>query len=271
MHGPESIEQLATPARQLSFRPIVARWPGFLKCPVRVARRSVRWLAQQREHSVKDKTFLNAIAVLVVLAGAAVTAMASYHDKGTATVVSNVSASIEAYNYDEDGEVNGFMDSTGAILTFNKPVCGGVGSLGAPGNSITYSGILETFVLPPNEVDVSTFSNIITGATYPPPAIPKPRPYPSTTGTVLQLNYDVETGTINGFAFSTTSGTVLVDVGQPSPALAAALSGALKGSATVVGTLEAPPRCAPVGTVSGEVDASSVNLSGMQYVIRDNR
>src|ERR1039457_1710470 len=104
-------------------------------------------------------TFFNAAAVFTVLAASAVTGMAD-NDHAPTTTVGPVTAAITQLNYDESGGmVNGFLVGTNVLLTFSKPVCGGIGTLGAVGNSVTYSGSAQTFTSGFQTVNVTLFTN----------------------------------------------------------------------------------------------------------------
>jgi len=217
---------------------------------------------------MKHKPFLNASAVFLVLAAAsAVTAMADEHQTNTpATPVGPVTASIAQLNYDESGgTVNGFLAGT-YLLTFSKSVCGGIGTLGVVGNSVTFSGTTQTST-GIEAVNVTSFTNGT--ITYPPATTStKPSAYPATPGTITQINYNPENGAIDGFVFTPTTGPkVFVDIGTPSATLAPLLT--VGASVTVTGTLEAPGACAPTGTIS-EVDASSLTIGSTAYPIGGN-
>lgn len=209
----------------------------------------------------------NAAAVLTVLTAGTVTAMADDHSTALSTPVGPVTASITQLNYDESGgTVTGFLAGT-YLLTFSKSVCGGIGTLGVVGNSVTFSGTTQvpTGIVP---VNVTSFTN---GTIAYPPATTttKPSAYPATSGTITQLNYNPESGAIDGFVFTPTTGTkVYVDIGTPSTTLAPLLT--VGASVTVTGTLEAPGTCAPIGTIS-EVDASSLTIGSIAYPIGGHR
>lgn len=228
---------------------------------------------------MKRRTFFNAAALLTVLAGSAVVAVA--HDNLAAsalpTPVLNVMATITQLNYDESvGLVNGFLVGNNVLLTFAKPVCGGIGTLGAVGNSVTYSGSARTLASGFEIVNVTSFTNNTTTVTYPPaPIFTKPVAYPLTAGTITQLNYDPENGVIEGFLFTPTPGPsatpsavpsarpeVLVDIVFPNATLMPLLT--VNASLSVAGTMQAPGGCAPAGAIP-EVYASSLVIGSKTY------
>jgi hypothetical protein len=214
---------------------------------------------------MKHGIFFRGAALFTILVGGAVTGSAA--DPFTPpTPVGPVTAPIAQLNYsDLGGTVNGFLIGTNTLLTFLKPVCGGIGTLGAVGNSVTYSGSAFTSPSGFQTVNVTSFTNGT--IKYPPTTTPsKPSAYPSTSGTIVQLNYEPESGAINGFVFKPASGpTVLVDIGFAN----ATLTPLLKANAavTVVGTLEATPQCAPPAGTIPEVYASSLTISGTAYPV----
>jgi hypothetical protein len=203
-----------------------------------------------------------ATAVFTLLAGSAVTALAEHAP--AVTSVGPIPATIMQLNYGENGAVNGFVVGTNVLLTFLKPVCGGIGTLGTVGNNVTYSGTALTSTSGFETVIVSSFTN--GSITYPTATPPKPTAYPATTGTIKQLNYDAENGSIDGFVFTPTSGPqVFVDLEHVSATLAPKLT--VGTSLSVTGTLEPAPSCAVIGSISTVV-ASSLTISGTTYPIR---
>jgi len=207
-----------------------------------------------------------AIAALMVLSVSSVTASSP---PNAAMPVGPVTANILALNYDESGMVNGFVVSTGIVLAFPAAACSGIGTLGAVGNSVTYSGAEETLGSGLKVVNVSSFTNNTTPATYPPGPNPKPVAYPLIAGIVTALNYSLETGLVNGFLFTPSGGSVvLVDIGDfTSSSLRAALS--VGTSVSVEGVLLQPGTCAPAGTTS-EIVASSVKIGAKVYPIQNS-
>jgi hypothetical protein len=216
---------------------------------------------------LKQRTFLHAAALFVVLVGNAVVAMADDNNNNAPISVGPVTASITQLNYnDVGGTVNGFLIGTNVLLTFLKPVCGGIGTLGAAGNSVTYSGLAFTFTSGFQTINVTSFTNHTTSVTYPSATTPsKPTPYPLTAGTIVQLNYS-ENGGLGGFVFEPTSGPkVLVDVGYANATLTPLLK--VGAAVSVVGTMEATPACPPpMGTIP-EVYASSLTIGSTKYPV----
>src|ERR1700733_13921544 len=131
-------------------------------------------------------------------------------DPVTATTITNATGTIAQVNYNESGAT---------VQSFLTTVCAGVASLGAAGNSVTYSGTALTFSSGFQSVTVSSFTNNTTKATYtkPSPSPSKPAAYPATAGIIDQLNYDT-TGSIDGFVFTPTGSTtkLFVDI-SPRP------------------------------------------------------
>lgn len=214
---------------------------------------------------MKYGTFFYGAALFTILVSGAVTGLAE--DPFTPpTPVGPVTASIAQLNYsDLGGTVNGFLIGTNTLLTFLKPVCGGIGTLGVAGNSVTYSGSAFTSASGFQTVNVTGFTNGT--IKYPPAVTPaKPSAYPSTSGTIVQLNYEPESGAINGFVFKPASGpTVLVDIGFANATLTPLLK--VGAAVTVVGTLEATPQCAPPAGTIPEVYASSLTIDGKAYPV----
>ena len=90
--------------------------------------------------------------------------------------------------------MEGFLPGTNILLTFPTNVTGGIGTLGAVGNSVTYSGTAETSTTGFEAVRVTTFTNNTTKVTYSSStATTTKKAYGPTSGTVKQLNYDAET------------------------------------------------------------------------------
>jgi hypothetical protein len=181
----------------------------------------------------------------------------------TTTTVTSVAGTIAGLNYNEAGAtVDGFLIGSNVLLTFGKPVCGGIGTLGKVGDNITYSGVAVTYSSGFQTVHVTSFTN--GSITYPPPAPAKPAAYSAVAGSITQLNYS-DFGFVDGFLFTPSSGSpVFVNVGMPSSTLAPLLK--VGAAVTVTGMLEPAPQCAATGTVS-EVDATSLTIGSTAYPI----
>jgi hypothetical protein len=194
-----------------------------------------------------------------------VTALADGGHPTAPVPVGPTTGQISQVNYQEvGGAVNGFLIGANTLLTFQKPVCGGTTTLGAAGNTVTYSGLAETLSSGFQIVSVTSFTNGT--ITYPPtPSAAKPSAYPLTAGTITQLNYDPESGAINGFVFTPASGpAVFVTLGHVSSTLAPLLtSGA---AVSVTGTTLPSFSCAAAGSLA-EVYASSLTIGKTAYPI----
>ena len=207
---------------------------------------------------------MNRVFVLpfsIVLSTLAASAFDGQGQAVTITAVTNVSGTIQQVNYSESGgPVESFLLGSNVILVFPGNVCNGVGSLGVAGNMVTYSGNAITYSTGFQTVNVTSFTNNTTKATYTQPTPAKPSAYPATTGTIKQLNYG-NNGAINGFLFSVgTSTTLFVDIGErPNATLTPLLK--VGASVTVTGTVDPPVACAPTGTLT-EVDASTLVING---------
>jgi len=221
-----------------------------------------------RMNTYKTLRTVAAITTLAALAaGSACAGSSSSTTTVTTTTVGPVNATITALNFDESGgRVNGFMVGTNVLLTFPKPVCGGIGALGAVGNSVTYSGTSYAYSTGMQVVKASSYTN---GTITFTPAVRTPSAaYASTAGAITQLNYG-DNGSVNGFVFTPTSGSkVFVSFRSVSTTLAALLT---KGAAvSVAGTLESADPCLPTGTIS-EVEASSIIVGGTTYAVGGGR
>lgn len=210
-----------------------------------------------------------AFFALTALASAAIFAQELDAPQPGVTTVTNATGTITQVNYGSGGSVNGFLIGTNLLLTFrgNAPVA----TLGAVGNSVTYSGTefsnsAGTFTY----VDVTSFTNTTTKAAWSnsgPQATP-PSSYGPTTGVVKQLNYDT-TGAIDGFLFLPTGATSPIFV-QTGVVNNTALKTALVVGATVsvTGTTESQPAsmCMLAGGLTA-VDASSLAFGSTTYVL----
>lgn len=178
----------------------------------------------------------------------------------TMTTITNATGTIVQANYNESGgAVQSFLLSGNVVLSFTSAPCAGVASLGAAGNSVTYSGTGVMYASGFQSVTVTSLTNARTGVTYAQPVTVKPTPYATTAGVIKQLNYHFD-GTVNGFLFTPTGGAsaIFIDIG---PFSNSTLTPLLKVGAavSVTGTLEPPVACSAAGTPS-EVDASSLTF-----------
>lgn len=196
--------------------------------------------------------------------------LTSYDDAtSTTTTVTNATGTISQLNYGADGSVQGFLLGTNTLLFFPSNICAGIASLGAAGNSVTYSGTSFTNSGGFTIVEVSSFTNTSTKATFSTSASkPKPAAYGPTSGTVKQLNYDAS-GDVDAFVFMPSGATtpLLVETGIVK---STALKTALVVGATVSVTGQTQPglasMCAPAGALS-VVEADSLTIGGTNYVI----
>jgi len=184
----------------------------------------------------------------------------------TPVSLTNVTGTIAQLNYDANGSVNGFLIGTTTLLTFATNVCGGLGTLGAVGNSVTYSGTQISLSSGFQTVTVSSFTNNTTKAAYT-RALPKASTFGPTPGTVKQLNYDGQ-GNIDGFLFAATGTTtpIFVSTGtRASTTLKPLLT--LNGPATVTGTTSTSLAACSAASELEAVDATALTLGGQTIVI----
>jgi hypothetical protein len=183
------------------------------------------------------------------------------------TSVGPVVGTITALNYDADGRtVNGlFIGATDTMLTFERPVCGGVGSLGKINDSVTYSGSEESFSSGFNSVRVTSYTDGSIKYSHAAPAAPTA--YALTAGKITALNYDPRDGAIDGFFFTPTSGAeVFVDIGHVNNTVAELLAGT-PPVALSVGGVELPPPLCPKSAAIGVVVASSLKIGETAYPV----
>jgi hypothetical protein len=187
---------------------------------------------------------------------------------GTTTTVTNATGTISQLNYGSDGSVEGFLLGTSTLITFPTNVAGGVASLGAVGNSVTYSGNANTNSSGFESVRVTSFTNNTTKATYSSSTAPTSTTYGPTSGTIKQLNYG-DDGSIDAFVFTPSGGTtsILVETGTvTNSALKTALT--VGAMVSLTGTTYSP--AASMCTVTGSltvVDANTLVIGGSTYVI----
>ena len=183
----------------------------------------------------------------------------------TTTTVTNVTGTITQLNYGDDGEVQGFLIGTDVLLTFPSNICGGVSTLGAVGNSVTYSGTASTAASGFESVQVSSLTNNTKKATYTAPTT-TPTTYGPTSGTVKQLNY-ADDGSIDGFVFTASGNTLFVSIGYTSSTTLTAL---LTVGATVSVTGTTSPSmsaCSSTGALES-VAASALTIGSTTVVIQ---
>ena len=183
--------------------------------------------------------------------------------------VTNATGTISQLNYGTDGTVDGFLLGPNLLLDFPEKVSGGVASLGAAGNSVTYSGEAITNLSGFQTVRVTSFTNNTTKATYSsstkPPA---PAAYGPTSGTVKQLNYDTD-GTVDSFVFAPSGSTtpILVVTGPvTNPTLKSALTVGATVSVTGTTVPTTPGTCTVAGSLT-VVDASSLAINGTTFIL----
>lgn len=189
-------------------------------------------------------------------------------DNSSITSVGPVTGTITALNYDADGRtVNGlFIGATNTMLTFERPVCGGVGSLGKVDDSVTYSGSEVSFSSGFNSVRVTSYTDGSITYSHTTPAL-APTRYALTAGKIKALNYDPRDGAINGFFFTPTTGPeAFVDIGHVNGTVAGLLAGAVPVALSVTGAELPPPPCAKTAPI-GVVVASSLTIGGAVYAV----
>lgn len=185
----------------------------------------------------------------------------------TSSTVTSVTGTITQLNYGNGGQVTGFLIGTDVLLNFPPNICGGAGTLGAVGNSVTYSGTAFTATSGFESVQVSSFTNNTTSATYTAPTSTATT-YGPTSGTVKQLNYSGD-GSINGFLFTAGSSTLFVSIGYTSNT---SLSSLLTAGASVSVTGKVAPgmsTCSSTSTGALEsVNATSLTIGSTTIVIQ---
>ncbi len=140
------------------------------------------------------------VTLLAVWCGSAVSGVAQPYNTYRNTVT-DATGTITQLNYDNNGNVQGFLVGTNILLLFPTNICGGIGALGVAGNSVTYSG--SVFMEKSGgfeSVEVTSFTNNSTKATYTVPGY-NFTSYGPASGTVKQLNYDAG-GSLDGFLFT---------------------------------------------------------------------
>ena len=224
---------------------------------------------------MKRRTILDAAAIftMAIFGSATLCAQADEfapgYNPGTTTTVTNVTGTITQLNYGNDGTVDGFLIGTNILLSFPRPPAGGIGTLGAAGNSVTYSGTATTNSAGFESVRVSSFTNNTTKATYTPPTTaPTPVTYGPTTGTVKQVNYDAQ-GNISGFLFTPTgaSAPILVNTGfEASATLKPLLTTGVAVTVNGISEIANPAACTSSGALA-VVQATSLTIGSQTIVI----
>jgi len=212
---------------------------------------------------MKSKVHLSAIALSILMAGASHNALGQ-QTNATTTTVSDVTGTISQLNY-SNGEVDGFLIGTNTLLSFSGGICGGVSTLGAAGNSVTYSGNAVTSSSGFESVQVTSFANNTTKATYTAPASPSTA-YGPTSGTVKQLNYGGD-GLVNGFLFAASGSSSVIFVSTGPTSTTTLLSVLTVGvTVSVTGTTSANmSACASSGALES-VNASSLTIGSTTVV-----
>lgn len=183
------------------------------------------------------------------------------------TTVTNASGTISQLNYNEQGYVDGFVLGGTTLIRFPSRVCSGVGSLGAVGNTVTYSGSAVTNASTGLQaVRISAYTNTTTAASYTPPTAPTTSAYAATAGTITLLNYD-RAGAINGFVFTPSGSTTALLVKFGGAVRNTTLTSLLVAgsAATVTGTTtEGETHCGATAAV-GTVQATTLVVGGSTF------
>jgi hypothetical protein len=188
----------------------------------------------------------------------------------TTTTVTSVTGTITQLNYGSDGAIEGFLIGSTTLLAFPTNVTGGIGTLGAVGNSVTYSGTEVTTSAGFSSVRITSYTNNTTKVTYSSSTTtPTTTAYGPTSGTVKQLNFNGD-GSIESFVFSASgSSTPLLVV--TGPGASATLKPLLLSGTTVsvTGTEQAatPTSACVASGVLTVVHASSLIISSQTIVI----
>src|SRR5258708_4656797 len=106
------------------------------------------------------------ITALLCLTGIHAQAQADASTTTTTTTVTSFTVTITQVNYGTDGAIEGFLIGSTTLLTFPTNVSGGIGTLGAVGNSVTYSGTEVTTSTGFSSVRVTSYTNNTTKVTY---------------------------------------------------------------------------------------------------------
>jgi hypothetical protein len=215
---------------------------------------------------MKRSTILGAAVFVGIWAGNAITGYAQGAEATTTTTVTGATGTITQLNYGNNGEVQGFLIGTNVLLSFQSNICGGLSILGVVGNSVTYSGSAVTATSGFESVQVSSFTNNTTKATYTATTATTPA-YGPTSGTVKQLNYAMGGG-IDGFLFTASGSTAPILVFTGANAGTALTSLLTVGSTvSVTGTTAVGmSACSSTATLES-VNASSLTIGSQTIVI----
>jgi hypothetical protein len=213
-------------------------------------------------------TILSALAVCAMWTGGALNGIAQGTDpaSGTSTTVTNATGTITQLNYGNNGEVQGFLVGTNILLSLPANICGGISSLGAVGNSVTYSGTAFTASSGFESVRVTSFTNNTTKATYTAPTNTSTA-YGPTSGSIAQLNYS-DGGTIDGFLFTASGSTAPIFVAT-GPGTSTTLTSLLTVGAavSVTGTTFGNMGACSSTSALEVVNASSLTIGSQTIVI----
>lgn len=200
-------------------------------------------------------------AATLILSAACIYAQRPFASSST-TTVSDATGTISQVNYGPGGNVDGFLVGANILLVFPGNVTGGVSSLGAAGNSVTYSGTAMTSSSGFETVRVTSFTNTTTKASYTAPTSASAS-YGPTSGSIKQLNYGPGGG-VDGFLFEASGSSAAVLV----------VFGPQRGNSTLSSALTAGATASVTGTsrtnsTSGltVVRASSLTINGQTFVL----
>jgi hypothetical protein len=215
---------------------------------------------------MKRTTLWKTAAVLAVWAGSGLNGYAQSADATTTTTITASIGAIAQLNYGSDGEVQGFLIGSNILLSFPSNICGGLGTLGAVGNSVTYSGTATTATSGFESVMLTSFTNNTTKVTYTAPTSTSSTAYGPTSGTVKQLNYAAD-GSIDGFLFAATGTTTPLFIAIAARSTASLTTLLTVGaSLSVIGTTSpSMSACSSTSTLE-TVNASSLTI-GTQTIV----
>lgn len=217
---------------------------------------------------MKNSTIFGTAAMLALSVGFIHAQRFGAPNSSTTSTVTDATGNISQLNYGPGGNVQGFLIGTKILLMFPGNVSGGVGSLGAVGNSVTYSGSAVTASSGFQSVRVTTFTNTTTKATYTAPTSTSAT-YGPTSGKVDQLNYQPN-GAVDGFLFTPTGAAspILVTFGRQQSG--STLSTALVAGATVAVTGNSRTTTGGSTTAIEVVHATQLAIDGQNFVFGNN-